>query len=68
MKAVLVGAQQEVKPENQKKYYDTLHGLYIKRLFRELAKEIKEMPCWVPANETGNSFQKAVRVKVKCGT
>ena len=38
-KAVLVGAQQEVKPENQKEYYETLHGLYF--LFREHAKKSK---------------------------
>ena len=38
LKAVLVGVQQEVKPVNQKEYYDVLHAYYVKGFFWRACK------------------------------
>ena len=66
LKAVLVGIEQEVKPVQQKDYFDVLHAPYVKG-FSELANEIKEFPDWVCTKERRNSLHKAMQAKAKSG-
>ena len=63
LKAVLVGVQQEVKPVQQKDYFDVLHAPYVKGFSESLQRKLNSFQVGHVPNRGETLYTKLCRLK-----